>query len=192
MLLAAALAQPATPALADPPAPPAVTPPRPAPPPREMTVTEVQRAVIRAAQLEPERTASLMARARRAAALPRVHVGLTRELRRYDTLTAATDPKSNAGAELLFEVSATWSLDRLVFHPGEVAAARQAVRASRARRELVELATRLYFTRRRLTVELSRTPDGPARQDLVLRREEATALLEGLMGQKLARTPGGD
>jgi hypothetical protein len=158
----------------------------------ELSIGQVHEAVVRTALLEPERSRSLLARARRAALLPRLRVSVSRELRRYDSYLETPDPRTNAGADLLFEVSATWSLDRLVFHPGEVAAARQALRAARARRELLEVSTRLYYSRRRLLLELAATPVGPARLELQLRLEEATALLEALMGQKLARTRGRD
>ena len=117
---------------------------------QELSAREVQRAALRRAQLNPALLASWLSRVRRAALFPMLRAGVARELRRYDSYLSTADPRQDARADLLFEVSATWHLDRLVFNRDEIRAGREGVRAARTRSELLLFVTRLHYERRAL------------------------------------------
>jgi hypothetical protein len=157
----------------------------------EPSVEAVQRAAAAQLDAEAERLDSLRRRARRAAWLPR----LSAELEHDDRSTRVVGFTGSGESDYLrlspgtrAGLRATWELDRLAFSRDELAAAEAWARAVRQRQERVEQATRLFFLRLRLKVELALAPPEGAlervRSELELRRvtAELDALTGGLLG----------
>jgi hypothetical protein len=166
----------------------------------EPSVEAVQRAAAAQLDAEAEQLASLRRRARRAAWLPRLSAELEHDDRstRVVGFTGSSEsdylrlsPGTRAG------VRATWDLDRLAFTRDELAIAEAQAHAARQRRERVEQATRLFFLRLRLKVELALAPPDSAlervRSELELGRvtAELDALTGGLLGRRAAPAAAG-
>lgn len=152
------------------------------------TVEEVQRAALEQAALEPARMRSLLARLRWAAALPTVEVSVARGLERdedldrqyqeWDELSVTTDD------DVDLRCAVRWDLDRLVYDPEELRAARGAADLSRRRRELLLAVTRLYYelVLLRAQEQLGAEEPAEARLERALRMAEVRALLDGMTG----------
>jgi hypothetical protein len=154
-----------------------------APPPAdpacdEPGVAELQAAAARLAEVQPERVRALLRRSRAAAILPTVRMRAGQSP--YSSILEPTEGWR-------FEVQATWSLDRLLFHRDELALVRETQRLAARREALVTEVAQLYFARRRLLLE----PDGELDPREALERrlavEELTAILDGLTGGALSR-----
>lgn len=154
------------------------------------TVAAVQRAALRRAALEPRTTKAWLRRVRAAALLPTV-MGQA-DLRSDQAFvldqeagTADALQQDLAGGSG-FRVRATWQLDRLIFNPDELRAARAGLDVLDWRRSVLEDVTRLYFERRQLLVELALLGPGAAPLPEIVGRElrvrEVEALLTGLTG----------
>lgn len=158
----------------------------------EPSVEAVQQAVAARHSRELERLGSLGRRARLAAWLPRLSADFERSERwtRVVGLTGSAETdylRLSPGNQM--GLRAVWDLDRLVFSRDELAAAEGAARLARLRDEEVERATRLYFHRLRLKVDLALAPPGEARGRAAaqLDLEQATAELDALTGGLFAR-----
>jgi hypothetical protein len=157
----------------------------------EPGVAELQRAAVRLAGLEPERSQSWTRRARVAAVLPVVRaragrgvgVAVTRGLDGLDRLTTADSDSWR------FELEASWSLDRLIFNPEEARVGHEVQRVAARREQLLTEIARLYYARRRLQAAERLDPDArpEAALDRALAIEELTATLDGLTGGALTR-----
>ncbi len=158
----------------------------------EPPVEAVQRAAAGQLDGESERLDSLRRRARQAAWLPRLSADVEHDERTTRVVgftgSAESDylrfsPGSRAG------LRAAWELDRLLFSRDELAVAEASSRLARQREERVERATRLFFQRLRLKVELALAPPEGAlervRGELELGR--VTAELDALTGGLLGR-----
>ena len=88
------------------------------------------------------------------------------------------------GDDMGLEFRATWDLNYLVFHPQEMAVAREAVRLTNLRDRVVDDVTRRFYERRRLMVENALSPvyDDMERMRRDLRQQELTADLDALTG----------
>lgn len=161
----------------------------------EPSVEAVQRAAAAQLDGEAEQLESLRRRARRSAWLPR----LTAEVEHDDRSTRVVGFTGSGESDYLrlspgtrAGVRATWELDRLAFSRDELAVAEAQARAARQCRERVEQATRLFFLRLRLKVELAlAAPEGTLerlRSELELGRvtAELDALTGGLFGGRSA------
>lgn len=153
----------------------------------EPSVEAVRQAVETRCALELERFGSFGRRARLAAWLPR----LTAEFEHAERWTRVVGLTGSAEADYLrlspgnqMGLRAVWDLDRLVFSRDELAAAETAARLARLRDEEVERATRLYFHRLRLKVDLALAPPAEARgrAGAELELAQATAELDALTG----------
>ena len=123
---------------------------------RDPSIKEVRDVAIEYARANPQVIDSWRARARNSALLPEVRTrfdsdyddGITtrRESGEADVVT------DRNGDNLGFEVRATWDLNFLVFHPQEMAVAREAVRLTTLRDNVVDEVTRRFYERRRLMV----------------------------------------
>jgi hypothetical protein len=152
------------------------------------SLREVQDAALRRAGFDPGLAARWLRRARVAAALPTVSVQydqrldhgwvLDREVGEADAL------RRDAGSQAVVRAKATWELDRLVFTPDELKAARAALDLADLRERVLVEVTSLYFERLRLLVERELTP--PADLDAAIvsavRVREIEGLLAGLTG----------
>lgn len=154
----------------------------------EPTVREVQERAIAWVQVHPEVADSWRTRARFNALAPRLTTTgqgtLDDDLRVVEQAGEAdVEAKSNATTGRL-TVGVTWELDRLIFEPQEMAVAREAVRTANLRDRVLEEATRRYFERRRLQVDLELAPptDLADRVRKELRLQELTADIDAFTG----------
>jgi hypothetical protein len=149
---------------------------------------------VNLAHADPDRARSYIERAGRAAWLPELRLRVDHLVGRSESLDvpvgSVTGPLGlDTANDVRYEVRATWDLSRLVFSPDEIAAEGQALRMADVRRELESLVNRLYFERRRLSMDLE--PGAPAdaasQARRTLRGDELDAELDALSGGVFAR-----
>ncbi|MBU0552148.1 hypothetical protein KKF91_05630 [Myxococcota bacterium] len=160
----------------------------------EPSIQDVQAAALRFFNLDPSTVSSMRTRASFKALLPDVTVRYanrdsTVNANKFDLmLFPGEDPANiddaNAAAQEI-QVSGTWSLSRLAFNPEVLDVGSLAVLQEGVLKEI----TRLYYTRRRLQVDLILDPpkDGATRLSKTLRIEEMTATLDAMTGNLFAR-----
>jgi hypothetical protein len=158
----------------------------------EPAVADVQRAAARWVGAERSRARSWLARVRKAPWLPELRV---RAQKGYedDLLTNANGHTRATDDDLTLELSLRWQLDRVVFDRNELYVSRESMLLAELRRDIVAEATRLYFQRRRVQVELLLTPRDALRTRLrlMLQAEELAAELDGITGGFFRRALGG-
>ncbi|MCX5730833.1 MAG: hypothetical protein NTY18_05675 [Deltaproteobacteria bacterium] len=159
-------------------------------------IAEVQRAAARHDGVDPERLRTWVARPRSAHWLPRVTLDASRTERDTRVVGVTGTVESDylrVNPSTQFGVRLSWDLDQLVFSRDEPAAAWTASRLIDRREERIRRATRLYFQRRRLLVQLALDPPGsPAqRAERENQVDEITAELDELTGGLFSgrRTP---
>jgi len=151
-------------------------------------IEELQDAALRRSTVDPRTTRRWLRRARAAAALPSVRGEL--DLRRdqawqLDQEAGDADELSqDSGAGQIIRVRVAWQLDRLIFDPNELRAARAVVDMAMAREQVLLRVTQLYFERLQLLIELSAADSANALQKH-LRVREIEALLYGLCGLRV-------
>jgi len=128
-----------------------------------------------------------VARPRSAAWLPRLTVEGSRTERDTRVIGVTGTVESDylrLSPTTQFGVRLAWDLDRLLFARDEVGAAWTASRILDRREERVRRATRAYFQRRRLLLQLLLDPprEALARAERENQVEEITAELDGLTG----------
>jgi hypothetical protein len=153
----------------------------------EPTIAEVQRAAADLAGADDDQLRSWVVRPRTAAWLPRLSVegSHTERDTRVIGVTGTVEsdylrlaPTTQVGVRL------AWDLDRLIFARDEVGAAWTASRILDRREERVRRATKAYFQRRRLLLQLLLDPprEALARAERENQVDEVTAELDGLTG----------
>src|SRR5262249_3781923 len=129
-----------------------------------------QDAALRRAGVDAAAAARWLRRARVAAALPTMSVQIDQRMDRGWTLDRevgqADALRNDAGNRDLVRAKATWELDRLIFAPDELRAARAAIDLADLRERVLVEVTSLYFERQRLLVERELAP--PADFDTAL------------------------
>ncbi|HXU60209.1 MAG TPA: hypothetical protein VN962_00810 [Polyangia bacterium] len=163
----------------------------------EPPLVALRQAAVALIMAEPERTQSMLTRARLAGWFPELRLLVERRLNRAESvdLGTAADPGSLAPVgidtdnDVRYQARASWDLGRIVFNPDEIAVEGQSLRAADARREIEALIIRLYFERRRLKLDSlgaddSDMPSGSRRD---LRIAEIEAELDALTGGAFAR-----
>lgn len=190
-----------------PPPPPLATPlpplsplsPPSSPSPPELagpSLPELQRAALEVAGLDPGRIASLERRLRAASLLPQLRVRVGRgtgqlvTTTEYDGTARLTAGDRDAWQ---FDVSASWSLERMVYHPDELRLLRDAERLAVHREKLLREVAELWTERRRLRLALSRARMGAVSrgdgrgdgEELALRLAAVSATLDALTGGAL-------
>ena len=150
-------------------------------------VAEVQRAAAAHDGVDPERLRAWVARPRSAHWLPRVSLDASRTERDTRVVGVTGTVESDylrLNPSTQFGVRLSWDLDQLVFSRDEPAAAWTASRLIDRREERVRRATRLYFQRRRLLVQLALEPPREAvqRAERETHVDEITAELDELTG----------
>ena len=159
---------------------------------REPTIEEVQKAAARSSP-ELDRLESLAARARLAAWLPKITAGY-----RHDERSTRVVCLESNGSEVDYlrlvpgdtiEVRASWNFDELLFTQAELHISSALAQLTRQRDERVEKARRIYFERRKRTVELALAPPLSAqeRAEEQLEIDALTAELDALTGGLLSR-----
>jgi hypothetical protein len=159
-------------------------------------IAEVQQAAARHDGVDPERLRAWVARPRSAHWLPRITLDASRTERDTRVVGVTGTVESDylrLNPTTQFGIRASWDLDQLVFSRDEPAAAWTASRLIDRREERVRRATRLYFQRRRLLVQLAlEPPREPAqRAERENQIDEVTAELDELTGGLFSgrRTP---
>ena len=140
----------------------------------------VQRALA-AFRIRPERTRTLMMRARRSAWLPSLQLRFRRG-RGRDLRSAALSNEGerwSSDDDLAVEASATFYLSRALYHDDEVALLREERARWEEEQKLVRYVISLYFERQRLLAD--RDPESD-RQALRIRIREIEALLHSIAG----------
>lgn len=192
-----------------PPAPaPAPAPVAPEPPSPVVDMAQIDAALARlppAPSLQATQDAALwragvdaaaaarwLRRARIAAALPTLSVQYDHRLDRgwvLDREVGQADAlRNDAGNQSVVRAKATWELDRLLFAPDELRAARAAIDLADLRERVLVEITALYFERQRLLVERELAPptDLDTALAAALRLREVEGLLTGLSGLEFA------
>lgn len=152
------------------------------------TIEEVQSAALRRAAIAPDTARRWLRRARAAAALPTLQAEVDMQVDQGWKLAqeagSADELSQDLGAGRVFRARATWSLDRLIFSPDEVRAARALIDAGVAREQILVRVTQLYYERLQLRVELDLDPPTSPRDALEqeLRIREIEALLGAITG----------
>lgn len=152
------------------------------------TIEEVQEAALRRAAVDPRISRRWLVRARAAAILPSVQgeLDVKRDLGwSLDQEAGAADQlQQDAGAGRSMRVRVTWDLDRLIFDPNELRAARAAVDMAQVREQVLVRVTQLYFERLGLLLDLEveAPTDRRERLHVELRIRELEALLTGITG----------
>lgn len=154
----------------------------------EPTITAVQEAAIRYAEVEPEKISRWRRQAALRALLPMVDVGLDRDRARRASIDEGTFPKfqiietdtDDAG----LDVSIKWELGDLLWNDDQTSIDVRSKLMVQLRNDVMDEVTRSYFERRRLQALLLTRPP-PAEQEQLeqeLRLQELTALLDGYTG----------
>ncbi len=119
-----------------------------------------RRKAVEAALAEPSRAESYVRRAGRAAWLPELRLLVSRRYGRSESLDVATSSTALSSPlgidtvnDIRYEARATWDLAKLVFSHEELAAQNQALHMAELRRDIETTVNRLYFERRRLSLE---------------------------------------
>jgi hypothetical protein len=178
---------------------PAAPPPAPAPSaatmaqamrslPASPTLAQVQAAALRRAHLDLGDTRRWLRRARAAFLLPTVSAGYDVRNDRGWTLDQepglADELRTDLGNVATLRLKATWELDRAVFNPDELRAARATLDLVDWRERVLIDVTRLYFERMRLLLERSLAPAGDLASAIEreVRLHEVEGVLAGLTG----------
>lgn len=162
---------------------------------REPTIQEVQRAALRFYNAEPETVDSLRTRATIKSLLPDVSASYRSGnngvfINQFDYLNGAPTQNYQVGRDFSqgdvyeWQVSGSWSLSRLVFNPEVLDVSSMAAIQEGVLKEI----TRLYYTRRRLQVDLifSNPQDPAVRMSKQIRIDQMTATIDALTGNLLS------
>ena len=160
----------------------------------EPTVQQVQDAAIRYYQVHPERISSLRTNAQLKALVPNVQGGFLNSLstnRRkmndglYSTLPFKEDATANEDIRA-FSISASWTLDRLVFN-AEVLDVQSLIGILDG---VVREVTTIYYIRRRLQIDniLRPSTDFASKISQTIRVEELTGLLDAMTGGFMSKS----
>ncbi|WP_052559344.1 hypothetical protein [Enhygromyxa salina] len=163
--------------------------------PPQPSLRAVQDAALQRAGVGPHAGARWLRQARVAAALPTISVqydhrldqgwALDREVGEADAL------RNDAGNQSVIRAKATWELDRLIFSPDELRAARAALDLADFRERVLVQVTQLYYERQRLLVEREIAPPSDLQAAIAasVRLREVEGLLAGLTGLDFGPTP---
>jgi hypothetical protein len=164
----------------------------------EPTLGELQRAALRLADADPERSKGWMRTTNLSQILPRFKVTVDYDLEHDESLDRDQVKPDKWGADtdrdLELQLSAQWELSRLVFNPDEVRVYGALANRAQRRESLLAALVGYYYERRKL--QLTAIVDPPTELadvvELRLRVDELTAMIDALTGGLLSRTLGED
>ncbi len=165
--------------------------------PERPDIASVQAAALRRATLDPRTAKHWLRRARAAALLPTVMGEVDQRADqgwRLDQSVGDSDAlQQDLGAGRVMRLRATWHLDRMIFNPDELRAARAALDLADTRERLLLRVTQLYFERHQLLVELATLSPRDAHEAIGrhIRLAELEAILVGLTGLQFPRPAAG-
>lgn len=156
----------------------------------EPSAREVQKQAIDYANAHPDIVSSMNWRARTAAVLPQFRVRpwtyIDRDISSRVDGDAGDAPvvTTNDDNSYRMELRAQWQLDELIFNAAEPRIWSESVRLTNLRDRVVNEATRRYFERRKLQIEMKLRPatDLTTRIRQDLRLQELTADLDAMTG----------
>lgn len=168
----------------------------------EPTVNQVQQAALSYANLHPELFESMATRSRARGALPELRLRMVMD-DNEDSRSVVRFAKNAEGRETADNISATqtnvdkmqylgevrWRFSDVVFNAQETAVARENRYSARARQQLLQGITQVYFERRRAQIELMEAPpqDPTARAMHELKIQQLTAELDAVTGGRFSR-----
>lgn len=155
------------------------------------TIQQVQQWAVQYADVHPEKIHRWYQAAKRKAMLPDLSVGLNRsdtELFHWDS-GANPDALIKGRDYLDWSVTVSWDLGELIWNPDFTSIDSRSKLLTELREDVLDQVTRLYFERKRVLVEMRRSPelDDVSSWDKQMRIEELTALLDALTGGKFSR-----
>jgi hypothetical protein len=161
---------------------------------REPSIQEVQKAALEFYRVDPDTVGSLRTRATWKSLVPAVRVAARRndstvDLDRFDIAQhSETEPAQIddvAGTVNELAVEGSWDLPRLVFNAEVLDVTSLATLQDKVLKDV----TQLYYTRRRLQVDLILNPpeDAASRLAKEMRIEELTATLDAVTGNLFTR-----
>ncbi|WP_106389491.1 hypothetical protein, partial [Enhygromyxa salina] len=159
--------------------------------PASPSLPELQDAALRQAGTGPNTGARWLRRSRVAAALPTVSVQYDHRLDEGWTLDRevgeADALRRDAGSQGVVKAKATWELDRVIFSPDELKAARALLDLADFRERVLVEVTQLYYERLRLLLERELAPptDLDAAIAAAIRLREIEGVLRGLTGLEI-------
>jgi hypothetical protein len=162
----------------------------------EPSIQEAQSAALKFFNIDADTVSSMRSRASYKALVPSIGARIrgnesTIALDRVDILVDQNGPAvldSGTGTVLEYEVSALWDFSRLVFNAEVLDVSSLVVLQEAILKEI----TRIYYTRRRLQVDLILTPpsDPATKLSKELRIEELTATLDAMTGNLFSKAAG--
>ena len=164
----------------------------------EPTISELQRAAIRYAEVEPGKITNWRRQAAMKALLPDISVG-------YDTDTYRTIDAYNYGGKTTYtvgpddgakgwDVSASWDLGDLIYNDDQTSIDSRSKLMVQLRNDVLDELNVAYFERKKLQRQLDRLIDktSEAYLEREIKIEELTATIDGLTGGYLSRRLGAD
>lgn len=160
----------------------------------EPSIQQAQKSALEFFNIDPDTISSMRTRARLKSLLPQIAAKFRRNnndvfaSKLDQILLPGTRPAQEdtiAGTVTEFEVGASWSLPRLLFNPEVLDVSSLAVLQEGVLKEV----TRLYYTRRRLQVDLILKPakDPATKWSKELRIGELTATLDAMTGNLFSK-----
>lgn len=159
---------------------------------REPSIQQTQAAALQFFKIDPDTVSSMRSRANWKSLLPRVNVEYRQSTDTFSIDRANTQLQNepfqfdDASGDLMeLRAGGSWDLPRLVFNSEVLDVSSLAVLQEGVLKEV----TRLYYTRRRLQVDLILNPPRDPASELskTLRIEELTATLDAMTGNLFAR-----
>jgi len=164
----------------------------------EPDIMDVQKAALDYARIRPDELSNLKKRARMAAMLPRLQLGMDKSVQNdvdisiSDSVSVtsggvnvgpeASDVNQSADSDTSFEVKAVWYLNELIFNHDALDIAEEARYQVRERRMILAEVNKFYFKRQKLLKEVRKEKDFFRKEDIEMRLDEVTADLDALTG----------
>jgi hypothetical protein len=154
----------------------------------EPSISEIQQAAIKYAEVEPEKIMRWRKQAKMKAILPKLTVGLDRsESTNYEIYTSATTryvyegphDKSNG-----WDITLSWELGDLIWNESQTSIDVRSRLMVQLRDDVLDEVTKLYFERIRVKMEIDNLgiEDRKKRYEKELKLQELTAQIDGLTG----------
>ncbi len=161
----------------------------------EPDIRQVQKAAIEYAEVDPEKIARWRKQAAKKALLPQVSVGVDRntsDLWHWEggSTTKTDDDILRRGKDTVdWDLTLSWDLGDLLWNNDQTSIDTRSKLMVQLRNDILDEATRTYFERLRLKMELSKLKPGDRgkMEEKKLRLEELTANLDGLTGGYFSR-----
>lgn len=156
----------------------------------EPSINAVQQAAIKYAEVEPEKIAAWRRQAAKKAWLPRVSVGLDRnvtDLWHWEggSTTKVDDDFLRKGRDAIeWDINLSWDLGDLIYNSAQTSIDVRSKLMVQLRDDILDEVTKIYFERLRVKMELDNLSieDRKKRFEKELRLQELTAYLDGLTG----------